>query len=154
MFDKIEHNIYIKKNDQLDIILLDKNQIKYFEIENHLFVSGKILSGGDEKMYYEKLTGIDDKLQLYKLITTKYVKSDKTDLERIKRGDFNDEFKDEVSYYLKRNKEAIQIIRIKEKSIIKILPAQAQRIKSFVDNHYNEQLDESFMIRLINFLNE
>ncbi len=154
MFDKQEHNIYIKKDGQPEIILLDKNQIKNFELDNHLFVSGKTLTGGDEGKYYERLTGTDDKLQLYKLITTKYVKANKTDLERIKSGEFNDEFIDEVSYYVKAANQPIQPIRLREKNLIKAIPAQEAKIKSYIDEHSREPMDEAFIKHIIDFLNE
>ena len=154
MFDKQEHDIYVKKNDENKILLLDKGQVKSFSINNRFFISGNLLTGGEAGRYYEKLAGAENKIALYKITTTKYVKADKTDPERIKKGDFDDEFRDNITYYIKVGNEPLQKIRLKEKDLIKALPAEEKKIKSYLNMRDSGDNEEATYIDLVNFLNQ
>ena len=153
MFDKQEHDIYIKKNDENKILLLDKGQVKSFSINNRFFISGSLI-GGEQGRYYEKLSGIENKIALYKITTTKYVKADKTDPERIKKGDFDDEFRDEFTYYIKSGNEPLQKIRLREKDLIKVLPGDEKKIKAYLNMRGSEENEETTYIDLVKFLNQ
>ncbi|MFL5788243.1 MAG: hypothetical protein ACJ748_09325 [Flavisolibacter sp.] len=154
MFDKQDHNIYIKKKQSEQIILLEKNQVKSFLINNHFFIAGSLLPGGENDRFYEKIAGLDKNISLYKLTITKYIKADKTDLERIAKGNFDDEFKDNIAYYIKNGNQPLQEIRMTEKNIIKALPGQEKKIRAYFDDHYNEELNDQFLIGIINILNQ
>lgn len=154
MFDKQEHDIYVKKNDANKILLLDKGQVKSFSINNRFFISGTLLVGGEEGRYYEKLAGRENKIALYKLTTTKFTRADKTDPERIKKGDFDDEFRDEFTYYIKSGNEPLQKIRLKEKDLIKALPGEEKKIKAYLNMRSGEESEELVYGDLVNFLNQ
>jgi len=152
MFDKQEHDIYVKKSDGNKILLLDKGQVKSFSINNRFFISGNLI-GGEAGWYYEKLAGRENKIALYKITTTKYIKADKTDPERIKKGDFDDEFRDDITYYIKVGNEPLQKIRLREKDLIKALPAEEKKIKSYLNMRDSGDNEEATYIDLVNFLN-
>jgi hypothetical protein len=154
MFDKQEHDIYIKKADANKILLLDKGQVKSFYINNRFFISGATLAGGETGLYYEKLAGRENKIALYKITTTKFVKADKTDLERVKKGDFDDEFKDAVTYYIKSGNQPLQRIRLKEKDLIKALPEEEKKIKAYLNIRGSGDNEETTYTDLVNFLNQ
>ena len=154
MFDKQEQDIYVKKNDANKILLLDKGQVKSFSINNRFFISGSLLSGGETGKFYEKIAGRENKIALYKLTTTKYIKADKTDAERIKRGDFDDEFKDEVTYYIKSGNDPLQRIRLREKDLIKALPGEEKKIKAYLNMRGSGDNEEATYADLVNFLNQ
>ena len=153
MFDKQEHDIYVKKNDGNKILLLDKGQVKSFSINNRFFISGNLI-GGEAGWYYEKLAGRENKIALYKITTTKYIKADKTDPERIKKGDFDDEFRDDITYYIKVGNEPLQKIRLREKDFIKALPAEEKKIKSYLNMRDSGDNEQATYIDLVNFLNQ
>lgn len=154
MFDKQDQNIYIKKKDADQIILLDNNQVKSFSINNQFFISGALLNGGEKDLFYEKLAGNDKQISLYKVTKTKYVKADKTDPERIKKGDFDDEFKDDITYYIKNGDLPLQKVRLREKDFVKALPNEEKKIKAYLNMRSIDVTNDQEVSELINFLNQ
>jgi hypothetical protein len=154
MFDKQDQNVYIKKKDGDQIILLDRNQLKSFSVNNRFLIAGALLNGGEKDLFYEKLAGNDKQIALYKVTKTKYVKADKTDPERIKRGDFDDEFKDDITYYIKNGEQPIQKIRLKEKDLVKASPANEKKIKSYLSMRSSDETNEALIADLVNYLNQ
>lgn len=154
MFDKQDQNVYIKKKDGDQIILLDRIQLKSFSINNRFLIAGALLSGGEKDLFYEKLAGNDKQISLYKVTKTKYVKADRSDPERIKKGDFDDEFKDDVMYYIKNGDQPLQKIRLKEKDLVKALPANEKKIKTYLNMRSADETNEALISELVNFLNQ
>ena len=152
LFDKQNHDLYVKEKTGTEIILLDKKQVKQFSIGNHTFLSGSLVAGEPDK-FYEVLAGKENGIALYKLINTKFIKADKQDLERIKRGDFDDEYRDDITYFIKLPNQPLQKIKLNENSLLKVLPDESKRIKEFFNNRGNNEIDQKFISALITSLN-
>jgi hypothetical protein len=152
MFDKQEQDVYIKATTD-QVVLIGKNQIKSFTINNRTFVSGSQLPGADKDKYYELLAGNDQSIALYKQISTKFIKANHNDATRIKNGDFDDEFKDEITYYIKTPQQPLKAIKLTERNISRALPDKASKISDYFNSHYNDEKDDTFIIGLINSLN-
>ncbi|HEU0063635.1 MAG TPA: hypothetical protein VFQ58_01340 [Flavisolibacter sp.] len=154
MFDKQDQNVYIKKKDGDQVILLDRNQLKTFSVNNRFLIAGALLNGGEKDLFYEKLAGNDKQIALYKVTKTKYVKADRTDPERIKKGDFDDEFKDDITYYIKIGDQPLLKIKLSEKGLIKALPTQEKKIKAYLNMRSTDVRNDEEVSDLINFLNQ
>jgi hypothetical protein len=154
MFDKQNSDIYVKSKNASQIILVDKNQVKSFVVNDRFFISGSQLEGGDPTFFYEKLAGKDKGISLYKIINTKFIKADMHDAERIKNGDFDDEYRDGSDYYIKYQGQPLQSMKLTEKSLSKTLPGESKKIRSYFDDHYNDEINEKYFLGLIDFLNK
>ena len=150
MFDKQENNLYIKKKDAAQILLADKNMVKSFVINGtRSFVHGAQLAGGEKDKFYEKIAGKEDKYVLYKSIKTKFIKANRQDAERIKSGDFDDEYKDEINYFIATPGKPLQKLKLSENNIAKALPQEDKKISQFFDTHSSEERDEHLFGLLI-----
>jgi len=152
LFDKQNQDVYVKEKDKSEIVLLDKDQLQQFSIDGHNFISGAKISG-EPTAYYEQVAGKDDKVALYKLTTTKFIKADRQDPERIKAGDFSDEYRDEITYFIKRSNQPLQKIKLTRNNLLKALPEESKEVQSFLNAHANDGIDERVMRDLINNLN-
>jgi hypothetical protein len=152
MFDKQNNDLYIKQKDAPDILLAEKEKVKSFRIGNRQFVQGSQLPGGETGKFYELLAGNGSQYALYKQITTKFIKANRQDAERIKSGDFDDEFRDEINYFAGNGSQPVQKIKLTENSIRKAFPAE-KNISIFFERHENDERDEQLFKSLIEDLN-
>src|SRR2546423_4006835 len=153
LYDKQNQNLYFKSKDSSLIYLVDKSQVEIFQIANHQFIPGTKINGADENSFYELIAGNKTGYALYKLTKTKFVKSNNTDLEKIKMGDFEDEYKDEISFYLASKDQPLKKITFSEKKFLQYMPGQTQKIIDYFREHSGEKVDKQFASRLIDYLN-
>ena len=153
-FDKQNNDLYVKEKNGFTIILVDKSKVKKFTIEGkHTFIEGAQVPGAEPDKFYEVLGGNDESFVFYKLITTKFIKANRQDAERIKSGDFNDEFRDNLSYYVKSPGQALMKIKLTEGSISKALPGYKSKISQYFSDHSSDDIDEQFIKLLAASLN-
>ncbi|HUP10625.1 MAG TPA: hypothetical protein VM187_00385 [Niastella sp.] len=149
MFDKENNDIYARRKNSDTVILVFKDQVKNFELNNTVFVRGTQIESGDPDLFYQALAGSKDSIMFYKSIKTKFVKADKHDAERIKKGDFDDAYQDEVSYFIKQPNQPLQKINLTQRSLVKVIPAKAQQIKAYFRTRIAEEENESVVAKLI-----
>jgi hypothetical protein len=117
-------------------------------------VKGSQILGAEIDKFYELLAGSSRSYTLYKLIKSRFIKVNKQDLERIKNGDFDDEYRDESFYYITSPHESLKPIKLSIKSIRASLQADdAKKIKVYIDQFYQNEVNEIFIKRLIDYLN-
>jgi hypothetical protein len=154
LFDKINQDIYVRGKDSSDIYLVNKPQIENFELGEHAFLPGSKINGADPNNFYELIAGNNENFTLYKLIRTKFVKFDNSDLEKIKMGDFEDEFKDEISYYVASKDSPVKKITLSEKKLVQAFPEQKQKINEYYNQHQADISPDQFAAGLIDYLNK
>jgi len=156
MFDKINHDLYFKPKNATEILLADKNQVKKFVINTDgysaTFVRGSQIPGAEPDKFYVLLTGDSSGYVLYKIIKTRFIKANKQDLERIKKGDFDDEYRDEFSYYILSSNNPIKQIKLNIKSILSLLPTESVKVKAYKDQYDQYDVNEKFIKGLIEYL--
>lgn len=156
MFDKINHDLYMKPKSAEDVLLVDKKQVKQFVIttgKEETFVNGSQIKGAEEEKFYTLLAGNSGGYAFYKLINTKFVKANKQDLARIKNGDFDDEYQDAFSYFITSSGQPLQLVKLSVNSLLKALPAESKKIKEYIARFDQYEMNEQFTAGLINHLN-
>ena len=153
LFDKTNQALYIKPTDSNSIYLVDKTQIALFQIGDHQFIPGTKINGVDANYFYEVIASNQNGYSLYKLTHTKFVKASHTDLERIKMGDFDDEYKDDISYYLTVKGGSARKIILSEKKILQAIPDEKEKITQFYKQREAEETSDHFAAALIDYLN-
>ncbi len=156
LFDKVRQELFMKWKDTAVILLADKKQISSFTLNTdrvHYFMAGSKFDPALTEIFFEVLVGNEKKYTLLKQVKTKFVKADNRDMEKIKLGENYDSFVDEVTYYLFCN-HFLQQVSLKAKSIKKISSVDQNKINTYFFNHPDNKVDENFIMKLVQFLNE
>ncbi len=163
LFDKVRQELFIKytlaKNNDAEILLADKSQIKRFSIytdKEHLFLSSFLFDSTNNKYFYELLQGSSlQKISVLKLVQTTFVKMDKADMQKMKDGNFSDEFKDKISYFLSFESSKPKEIKLSKKNILLVIPDNKKNKANqyFIDNP-DMIIDELFLSNFVTFINQ
>jgi hypothetical protein len=155
LYDKVRQFLFIKWKDSSAVILADKDQVTGFTLNTdkvHSFVSALKYDSSNKTDFFEILASEDKGYTLLKLIKSKFVKADVTDIQRMKDGENYDEFVDEISYYISYNRGIPQKIT-SEKSIEKAFPLIKQKVTDYYNQNSNDNDNEVFLTRLVQLLN-
>ena len=160
LFDKVRQELFItSKSDKSanpEVLLAEKQQIKSFSIttdREHTFVAARIYDPTNTTDFFEVLKKDDSAYSLLKLVKTTFVKMDMRDMEKVKRGEFFDEFVDKVTYYVSYKSGKPQEITFKKRSMPSAFRPDK---KAFIDNYTdqsNENADEQFLVNLVSSVN-
>ena len=88
-----------------------------------------------------------------KLIKTKFVKADYTDMAKVHSGDVEDEWVDNVSYYISYNGGMPQPITLKEKSLEKAMLPVKDKVVAYYQANGDNRIDENYVSSLMQSLN-
>ncbi len=153
IYDKVRQELFLKPKDSDVVVLTDKSQIYSFSIftdKMHNFQQALLYDPNQKGNFFEVLVQ-SDKYTLLKLIKTTFEKANPNDIEKVKQGEFEDEFVDHVTYYIYHNNK-LQKITLTENSIRKALKDQQSTVNDFFDTHENDEVTEDLLINLINQL--
>jgi hypothetical protein len=154
LFDKVRQQLLIKDNSSSDILIADPNKLQSFTIytdQPNAFVNASIYDSSLSGNFFEVLAQ-NNKYALFKLVNTTFEKADEHDMLKMKNGEFSDEFVDHVSYYVFHNNQ-LKKVNLQQFSIRKSLKDDNAKVNAYFDAHQNDEIDESFLIGLINDLN-
>jgi hypothetical protein len=145
-YDKISNNLLLT-TDLKQIIEIDKREFKAFVLTDgtnefhfeHMFAI-------DEKKFFQVLVK-DDKYSLYKWTLTKYKKNDNF---------YNSWFYADTYYYyvVFPNGRLFKQVNLKRKSIERNLILEPEKVDAYFSMHENSEINETFLIGLINYLNK
>ncbi len=153
-YDKISGSLLMTE-DKKTAIELDKSQIKAFTLYSdtsteYTFENIPVISSNT----FCQLIAKGSKYGIYKLIKTKFVKSDYHTDGMTSTGNPYDEYIDEYEYYLLTPADnKFETFKLSKKSIEKVLKNEQQKIHDFFSMHKGEQVDETFLKNLIAYLN-
>ncbi|HUZ60590.1 MAG TPA: hypothetical protein VMU83_17595 [Hanamia sp.] len=157
IYDKITQQLYLKRKDSA-IMEADRDQISAFTLNTdrvHYFVAGGKYDPSKKDDFFEVLVNNDKGYTLLKLIKTKFVKADFTDLLKVGDGDIYDKYQDDISYYISYKSSVPKKILLKEKDIKKILPMEKDKITAYFNQNRNANgIDATFLTGLVQSLNE
>jgi hypothetical protein len=143
--------------DSSIVMLVDKKQVSSFTLNTdrpHNFVPTGTFGSNESNDFFEVLLLNDKGCSLLRLIKTKFVKADNSNIEKIREGQLNDEFVDEVTYYISMNRALPIPLRLNAKSIKKTFSFAQNKTAAYFDQHRNDKIDELFLIGLVNYINE
>ncbi len=156
LYDKVHQDLYMKWKSSPEILLADKPSIKGFSLEENgvtiNFLSAHYFNPNDTSNFYQVLAS-NANYTLLKLTKTTFQKADMTDMEKVKDGDINDEFVDNITYYISYNNEIPKQITTKEKSIEKAFPELKQKISDFYNIDVNSRNSDQFLMSFMQSLN-
>lgn len=153
-FDKVRQELFIKLKDSSLILLADKNQIFSFTLKTdrtHLFEQASKYDTAKKGIFFEVLVK-GKEYDLLKYTKTIFEKANLNDIEKIKQGEFNDEFVDKNMYYVYQN-DKLTTIDFKQRTLLKALKPKASLVNSFFSLHENDEMNEQLLIDLFNSLN-
>jgi hypothetical protein len=155
LYDKVRQELFMKSKDSNIVLLVDKSQIESFTINSdkpHVFVPASKYIPSLAGNFVETIIPTGN-YQLLKLITTSFEKANMNDLEAVKQGDFSDKFIDHITYYVFHNNGFKEIKSLSEHNIRKALKDEAKKLDDFFEGHQNNEMNEEFLVMLINSLN-
>jgi hypothetical protein len=163
---KIYSTTYLYNYDKMSgIILLTSDNTSVFEVSDEQIKTLTLISGTDERMDFEKVPAIDHshfvqvlatgaKYKVYKLTKTKYEPADfsNTAMGQTAGRDY-DEYTDNITYFaLDVATNQMQKFANKKGSIKSTFAKDQEKVKEFMDKNSSID-DESYIVNLVNFLN-
>jgi hypothetical protein len=157
LFDKLRQELFIKPKKGEQILLMKKEQIHSFMIfasKQHFFEPVSNYDSSRKTGFFEVLVKSDQGYTLLKFVKTEFVKSDMHDMQKVKSGNFNDAFVDELSYYVSyKNEPPLRKIELKEKSIKKALTEKKDVVQKYFQQNGDKELNEQFFIDIFKEVN-
>lgn len=154
-YDKIS-GVLLLTQDKRAAVEIGNDQIKSFTIYDglskpHLY---QIVTGIDQKHYAELLSD-GNTYKVYKLTSTTFKKADyKTD-GLTSSGNRYDEYVDEPTYYIENVKApGMQKVTLRSKALKKAFANDESKVKQFFDEHAEDDINEAFLVNLVDFMNQ
>ena len=157
MYDKVRQELFIKEKGSEQILQGEKNQITGFTLNTdkvHSFAPAHIYDKENNNDFFEVLVKNDAGITLLKKINTKYFPVDKSDIMKVKSGDFSDEYRDDIKYYISIKKGIPEEFKLREKSIKKVLPETKQIALSQYFKENSGEINDNYLIDLFQTLNK
>ena len=110
----------------------------------------------DDKLFFIQLVKPGDgKYSLYKSVKTTFVKSDYRSDGLTESGKNYDEYVDENNYYIvSASWDKYKTVALKKKSIREALQDEMDKVNSYFSQHKDNFINESFLVGLVNSLNQ
>jgi hypothetical protein len=153
--DKINQDVYaVADGNYNNVFLLDKSKINRLNAGKVTFVNSASLIGSIPGHFYQLLVDDSTKYSLYKLTTTKFIKANPNDIMNARTGNVENEYVDEVKYFISVSKGDLKKINLNENNIRKTLKANSDKIDNYFSANSLKSVDEAFLIDLIQYLNK
>jgi hypothetical protein len=150
-FDKVNNNILVTK-DKKEVIEVNKDSIReiHFTDKGVTYNFEKVVKISPFR-FVEVLVK-NDKLSLYKTISTHLVKANFTTNGLTESGNPYDEFVDEPTYIICDNGE-YKPVQLKFRSIKSNLKAESKKVNDFYADHLNDEVDENYLKSMVIYIN-
>ena len=153
-FDKLEGNL-LATEDKINNMAVSPSGIQSFVLQDkgkpYKFEHVKAI---DPLKFYVRLVKSDSGFSLYKQPAVKFIPSNFRNDGVIQTGNPNDEYKDASTYFVVNQNAGISTaINLKTKDIKETLKAQKEKVDSYFKQHKDDDINEAFLINLIDFLN-
>ncbi|MDB4900801.1 MAG: hypothetical protein JWQ63_82 [Mucilaginibacter sp.] len=153
-YDKINGGLLITR-DEKSVMEVNRDQIKSFAL----------FDGGNKSYIFERVPAIDNshyiqvlssgkKYKLYKLISTRFIKSDYINNGFTTHGNDYDEYVDEGTYYLFNvSNNQTQKFLLKKKSLKEVFVADGDKLNKFMTDNSSD-IDDAYLNKLGNYMNQ
>ncbi|HLX91521.1 MAG TPA: hypothetical protein VKR32_07555 [Puia sp.] len=162
----VDNPAYLYNYDKIDkslLLTLDKRTV--LEI-NYDAIKSVILDSGVRKVEFESLPSIENghlveclakgsRYCLYKALKTKFVRSDYFSDGLVERGDPDNCYVDEATYYV-FNKESgeMRLVVLKKKVLKEVFAREKPKLNGYFSQHKDEETGEEYLQGLVEFLNQ
>jgi hypothetical protein len=153
-FDKINQDIYAEYNNNNVSVVLDKPKVKRFNIGSLLFVNSSMLHSPTPGAFYQALVEDSNKISLYKLTTTKFVKANPNDIMNARTGNLTSEYVDDNKYFIAIKNGDLKKITLNENNIRKVLKDKGDKVDGYFNQNSSKEINEKFLVELIQFVNQ
>ncbi len=153
---------YEKMNGTL-MITKDKKSIEQLSFDD--VKSFKLYTNTDECLSFEKVPSIDQlhyfqvlavgsKYKIYKLVKTKFVRSDFVNNGVTQHGNDYDEYVDDAEYYLQDGStKTLKKITLKKKALKEAFSNEADKLNSFLSK-VSGSIDDAYLSKLGTYMNQ
>lgn len=152
-YDKIAHDLIVTADKQ-SVMEIENSQIQAFELTDDASVYHfkKVPLLGDS-LFFQPLVEDPARYSLYKQIKTGFIRANYHTDGLTESGNRYDEYKDEALFYIifPDRKTSKQIL-LKKKSVREAF-ANNPEAEKFLAQHRHDDVDESFLIALVKYLN-
>ncbi|WP_321280874.1 hypothetical protein [Marinifilum fragile] len=119
-------------------------------INKHKFIYAQLMYGNNVKYDYMELLGGDEKLQILKYYTCRFIKG--RDVSSYTAPD-PDRYVLKKEYYIRRSNGVAELIKVNKKSILQLLADKSENVKTFVKKNKLKIGKENDLIQIFNYYN-
>lgn len=152
-YDKIDGQLMIAQ-DAGNYLEVDKEKVAAFAFRTpdtaFVFLNVPILS----KVNYFMLIASGPRYSVYKSIRTQFVKANYVSNGLTESGHNYDEYVDTETYFWVAGKDSAGVFELKKKSIKSVFASEKPRVDEYFSKHKLDDIDDTFVKGLINYLNE
>jgi hypothetical protein len=152
-YDKIDGQLMIAQ-DARNYLEVDKDKVIAFALKTpdtaFVFLNVPVLS----KSNYFLLIANGPKYSVYKSIRTKFVKANYRNTGLVETGNNYDEYVDKETYFWTNGKDSAGVLELKKKSIREVFAMEKAKLDDFFAHHKYDDLDDTFLKKLIFYLNQ
>jgi len=154
-YDKINSSLLVTtdKRSCIEVANADLNSFVLTDDErSYSFVHLPFIN---PKVFFIEIEKDAAKYALYKLIKTKFIKSNYHNDGLTESGNNYDEYADETEYYIVfPGGTSFKKIELKKKSIKEVFAAENAKVDSYFSQHKNDDFTENYLKGLVQFLNK
>lgn len=153
-YDKVDGSLLLTQDKQV-ITVVSWDQIQSFVLYDDKDVRLTFAKAPDiDKSHYVQVLSSGSKYNVYKLIKTKFVKSDYVNNGVTSHGNDYDEYVDDVDYYIvKLPAGQPQKISLKKKAIKTAFATDADKVNKFLSDNSGD-IDEAYLSKLGDYMNQ
>jgi hypothetical protein len=152
-FDKVTNNLIVTL-DKKNIIEVYKEYIQSFKFtEKGIDYSFEKVTPIHQFRFVQVLVKDSVKYSLYKSINTRFVAANFTTNGLTESGELYDEYVDLHKYYIVY-RDAVRPVDLKFTSIKKALKENSSRVKDFYAAHLMDEVDENYLVEIVEYLNQ
>lgn len=154
-YDKLTNNVLVTQ-DKINIMSVAPIGINSFILEEngkqYIFEHVKAI---DSTKFFLALAKNETRYSLYKEFITKFTEANFRSDGVIQTGSEENEYKDESQYYIvEQGNAAAKLISFKPKVIKAVLEEKKDKVDTYLRQHKDDAVDESFLIGLITYLDQ
>lgn len=153
-YDKISGGLLITR-DEKTVMQVNRDQIKSFALYNGSSMSYIFEKVPDiDNSHYVQVLSSGKKYKFYKLINTRFIKSDYVNNGFTTHGNDYDEYVDEGTYFvLNVSNNQLKKASLKKKSLKEVFAADADKLNKFMTDNSSD-IDDAYLNKLGDYMNQ
>jgi hypothetical protein len=154
-YDKMGGGLLATKNGN-SAIEVNRDLVKYFclvgpNADTVTFANIPSL----DRTHYVQVLSEGNKIGIYKVIKTKFERANYTTDGVMSQGNNYDSYTDDYTYFIVDSQTGkAQQISLKKKAIKSVFTADAPKVNKFMQDHESDNVDDSYLRSLGNYMNE
>ena len=152
-YDKLTGSL-LASEDEKDVLAVSAAGIQSFKLAyaNRQY-NFEHVNAIDSTKFYLALVKNKEKYSLYKDLVVNFIPSNYRNDGLIATGTLDNEYRDASRYYILMPDATFRLIVFKPKAIKDILIKEREKAEKYLSAHKNDDINESFLIHLINEVN-